>query len=762
MKIDALRVAAFRRFADPAAIEDFADGVNVLAGPNEMGKSTFFHALEAAFVVRHKVSGTVLDAMRPFAGGEPLVEADFSLNGNRWRIRKQFGRGSAAILTDLTAGRVAARNAEAEDQLGRLIGRAGDLQGPIGLVWVKQQRTLHAPDPDVDYVSGKEKPRGERNALQDAIGREVETAAGGEALERVRQLTEAALDLYLTPTRNAAKKNGPLDSARRKRDETRAALDLAERAAAAAEQRLQAIAAASAEFAALSAPELAARRQHDLAQLEAELASEVQRRAEFDVAREALKARLSEAESARQSLAAERARAERLSNLDQQRSLAFDLEAQIAALAASLNSDGATPARLQQLSRAAHARDVADAGLQGEAARIEVRVEPAGAGLVRIDGHVIAGQARHDVPESADIVIDGIAAIRVTAAGAERTAAARQSRDAAGLEIAEILVAIGAAAIGEARDRAEARSRKAEELDRMRAKLSGVAPQGSAAIAKEFDRLLASIPPEGGVAALEDNVNSRAAAAHVMRERVDGLMSTILSDEAFRARSAKLDAARNAEASTARELARLTMRIENLKSEQAGADEDGRAGQVAALSGEYERHDGEVKRLEAEGKALLMLARTLEAIEAKARDAFFEPVTRRVQPYLNEVFGSAGLGFKDAFAIDGLTRDGQRQDFAVLSDGTREQLSVLVRLGFAELLAARGVSVPLVLDDPLVYSDDERLGKICRVLQAASLRSPAAGSEPRGLQIIVLTCRATAFQTLSGRRVSVTAWRPDV
>ena len=67
VKIEALRVAAFRRFADPAAIEDFGDGINVLSGPNEMGKSTFFHALEAAFTVRHKVSGTVLDAMRPFA-----------------------------------------------------------------------------------------------------------------------------------------------------------------------------------------------------------------------------------------------------------------------------------------------------------------------------------------------------------------------------------------------------------------------------------------------------------------------------------------------------------------------------------------------------------------------------------------------------------------------------------------------------------------------------------------------------------------------
>lgn len=751
MKIDALRVAAFRRFSDPVAIEDFTDGINVLAGPNEMGKSTFFHALESAFVVRHKVSGTVLDAMRPFAGGEPLVEADFTVDRNRWRIRKQFGRGNAAVLTDISAGRVVARNAEAEDQLGRLIGRAGDALGPIGLVWVKQQRTLYAPDPDIDHVSGKEKPRGERNALLEAIGREVESAAGGEGLERVRELTDAALDLYLTPTRNAAKKNGPLDMARRQRDESRAALDLAERAAAAAEQRLQAIAVSVNELAALTVPSTAAGRQQDLARLDAELAAEVNRRAEFDVAREALKARSSEAENARQALVAERDRAERLAALEQQRAAAVTLEAAISTLSQDLNTDGATPARINQLSSLVHARDVANAELRGEAARVDIQIEPGGEGRVRFDGAVIDGSLRHDVPESADITIDGIAKIRVTSAGAERAAAARINRDAAERQITGVLAAIGAASTEDACTQADLRARKVEDLERARAKLSGIAPQGAAAIVQEQARLTSVDDSTRSIAGLEDEVESRAAAAHVMRDRVDMLKSTVLTDDAFRALSAKREALRLADAMAARDIARVTSRIDNLKSEQAGADEDGRAGHVAALNGALERHTAEVKRLEAEGQALLLLARTLDAIEAKARDAYFAPVTRRVQPYLNDVFGSADLGFKEAFAIDGLTRDGERQSFAVLSDGTREQLSVLVRLGFAELLAARGVAMPLVLDDPLVYSDDERLVKICRVLETAS----------HALQIIVLTCRATAFQTLSGRRVSVTAWQPD-
>jgi len=61
VKLLALRVAAFRRFAQPAAVEGFGDGINVLAGPNEMGKSTLFRALEAAFLTRYKVTGA-LDA----------------------------------------------------------------------------------------------------------------------------------------------------------------------------------------------------------------------------------------------------------------------------------------------------------------------------------------------------------------------------------------------------------------------------------------------------------------------------------------------------------------------------------------------------------------------------------------------------------------------------------------------------------------------------------------------------------------------------
>jgi AAA domain len=749
MKIEALRLAAFRRFSGPVAIENFADGINLLAGPNEMGKSTFFHALEAAFTLRHKVTGTVLDGMRPFSGGEPLVEADFSSNGQRWRIRKQFGRGNAAILTDLDAGRIVSRNAEAEEKLAGLIGRAGELPGPIGLVWVRQQRTLHAPDPDIDPLTGKDKPRGERSALQEAIGREVQSAAGGEVFERVKQLTAAALDVSLTPTRNAPRKNGPLELSRRRRDETRATLELAQRAAVAAEQRLQAIAAAAQDLSALTLPDGVQARNEDLAGLEDNLAQEVKRRTSFDLAREALKTCVSEVESARQSLAVERTRGERLVLLEKQRASVEMLEGAIAKLAQAVNEDAATPARVDRLARLERVLDIANAELTSDAPNVAIDVLPGGLGRVRVDGAAIDERLHRDVPEQLDITIEGIARIKVTSAGAARAAAARVRRDEAAKHLAEILSAIGVATVQDARLRAEARQQSVAELDRTQAQLSGVAPGGLASVAAGMSQLQATGPQN--TATLEAELRTRETAAHVADERYNALKAAVLSDEAFRSLSQQLDTARRAEADMARNISRLTMQIENLKSEQAGADEDGRAGQVPALLGELEKHDAEVARLESEGMSLLLLARTLDSIEENARDAFFEPVTRRLQPYLNDVFGAADLGFKDAFAIGALTRGGQREEFGVLSDGTREQLSVLVRLGFAEILAARGSAVPLVLDDPLVYSDDERLEKVFRVLETAAQQ----------LQIIVLTCRAAAFQKLSGHRVSVTAWQPE-
>ncbi len=67
---------------------------------------------------------------------------------------------------------------------------------------------------------------------------------------------------------------------------------------------------------------------------------------------------------------------------------------------------------------------------------------------------------------------------------------------------------------------------------------------------------------------------------------------------------------------------------------------------------------------------------------------------------------------------------------------------MLTRLAFADLLLDKGEPVSLILDDPLVYSDDARLEIMTDILTRAAER----------MQVILLTCRERAFRHVGGTR----------
>ncbi len=354
MKILALRLAAFRRFSAPVAIEGFDAGLNVLAGPNEFGKSTIFQALEAAFLLRHGTSGAVLEAMRPRSGGEPLVEADFEASDGRWRIRKQFGRGKAATLTDLKTGKAVAFAAEAEERLAILTGVASDspaqtAPGRMGLVWVRQQRALLPPDPDIDPTTGKPKPRGEASALIELLGHEVEAAAGAGAAARINQRVKSALGELITPGREGIKKDGAYDNALKARDEARSRLSRARQMADASEQRMARIAELVASLSELESPEMRAAGETRVAELNKAVTDAVTLRSSRDLLAAEFKSRDLEAASARQALELHAASAARRASLEVAVVAAQALESEIKLLAEKLNTCRATPARLQRL-----------------------------------------------------------------------------------------------------------------------------------------------------------------------------------------------------------------------------------------------------------------------------------------------------------------------------------------------------------------------------------------------------------------------------
>jgi len=145
------------------------------------------------------------------------------------------------------------------------------------------------------------------------------------------------------------------------------------------------------------------------------------------------------------------------------------------------------------------------------------------------------------------------------------------------------------------------------------------------------------------------------------------------------------------------------------------------------------------------------LVSALEAARSEARELYLMPVMTELVPLLRLLFDDVSISFDDRTLLpQAIRRNGQEEEVDRLSGGMREQLSVLTRLAFARLLARDGRPAPVILDDALVYSDDDRIEKMFDALHRQS----------RDQQIIVFSCRQRAFQKLGGNILQMTDWQP--
>lgn len=200
-----------------------------------------------------------------------------------------------------------------------------------------------------------------------------------------------------------------------------------------------------------------------------------------------------------------------------------------------------------------------------------------------------------------------------------------------------------------------------------------------------------------------------------------------------------VDQARLAEQKAREDLASLNATILALAEE--GIEE-----RLATLAGDRAEAEARVARYEAEVRALIRLKLALDEARTKARDAYFGPVLRELQPLLAILHPGAQLTINDQSLLPAtLTRNGQTEALEILSGGTREQVAILTRLAFARLFAASGRSVPVILDDALVHSDDDRIEAMFAALHRTA----------RDQQIIVFTCRQRAFAALGGQQAVV-------
>jgi uncharacterized protein YhaN len=198
--------------------------------------------------------------------------------------------------------------------------------------------------------------------------------------------------------------------------------------------------------------------------------------------------------------------------------------------------------------------------------------------------------------------------------------------------------------------------------------------------------------------------------------------------------------------------------IGNLREEIAGLSAEIRARSEEAVEEKWQEcvdrfaaAKARVTGYEREVAVLQRLRTALETARSQARETYLKPVMTELRPLLGLLFDDVSITFDDkALLPHKILRNGQEEDVERLSGGMREQLSVLTRLAFARLLAKDGRPAPVILDDALVYSDDDRIEKMFDALHR----------QAREQQIIVFSCRQRAFQKLGGNVLQMSDWKP--
>ncbi len=262
---------------------------------------------------------------------------------------------------------------------------------------------------------------------------------------------------------------------------------------------------------------------------------------------------------------------------------------------------------------------------------------------------------------------------------------------------------------------------------------------GDLAILPDAERARIIADAEAAEAGARDDYRIKAAALEAQRQKAP------LQEEMERRRF-RIDRLQSALESQKSRLGSLDKEIANLEGQIQNAGGDGLGEKVEALRQERDLTHREIEKHNARIGASLLLKETIEACYKEQRDRLHAPLRRHLQPFLNDVFPAAELELGDGFAVAGIKRTGPTAEtFERLSAGTQEQIAVLVRLAMGAMICERGQPVPIILDDALVFSDDDRIEHMFDAIIRAGQKQ----------QVIVLTCRTRAFAALGGRQLSI-------
>ncbi|MFM2346752.1 MAG: hypothetical protein RL654_1505 [Pseudomonadota bacterium] len=174
--------------------------------------------------------------------------------------------------------------------------------------------------------------------------------------------------------------------------------------------------------------------------------------------------------------------------------------------------------------------------------------------------------------------------------------------------------------------------------------------------------------------------------------------------------------------------------------QQAGAQ--GLEESRATLAGELARTQRRHAELRRRADALDWLCERLAMQRRQTLAHLQAPLQQHLQHYLHLLFPNATLALSERLLPTALSRPGlpvgDSGEFEALSFGAREQLGLIVRFAYADLLREAGRPTLLILDDVLVHSDAGRLAQMKRVLFDVARRH----------QVLLFTCHPELWRDL--------------
>ncbi|WP_222430146.1 AAA family ATPase [Burkholderia sp. MSMB617WGS] len=181
------------------------------------------------------------------------------------------------------------------------------------------------------------------------------------------------------------------------------------------------------------------------------------------------------------------------------------------------------------------------------------------------------------------------------------------------------------------------------------------------------------------------------------------------------------------------------VRIERLEAELQALGAQGLEEKRADVARNLEQTRRRVAEMQRRANALDYLLELLRRKRAAVTQRLHAPLQRHLNHYVQLLFPQATLELGEDFVPRLLNRPGAEVgDFHDMSFGAREQMGVISRLAYADLLKEAGRPTLIMLDDALVHSDDGRLGQMKRVLFDAATRH----------QILLFSCHPEKWRDL--------------